>query len=269
MAWVNGQQQHSLSISDRATQYGDGCFTTILVIDGQPQLWEFHLQRLQDTLAYFAISAPNWQHITQEVFVLAQKFKEKGGIKILISRGSGGRGYSGQDCSQTQVIITTFAWPEHYSQWQQQGICLGVCSQRLGLVPMLAGWKHLNRLEQVLLKQEIENNHWLDGLVLDLNGNITETSVANIFWRKGCKVFTPTLKFAGVHGVMRRKVIELIQTLPYQLEFIDAPIEEIMGAEEVFITNALMSLVPINQIENQTFHKRQLLNALIKGLTAC
>ncbi|ELR64973.1 Aminodeoxychorismate lyase [Photobacterium marinum] len=269
MILVNGREQMHVPVSDRAMQYGDGCFTTILVEQGKPRLWALHLQRLQKNVEAFMITPPDWSLLAEIVFQLAAQYPEKGGIKILLSRGSGGRGYSPSGCCDTQVVVSDFAWPEHYIRWQSEGIELGVCRQRLSLSPMLSGFKHLNRLEQVLLKQEAEQSGWLDAVALDVNGHVIEATASNIFWRKGDTIFTPELDMSGVHGVMRAHVNELIDDSPYCLEFVKKPLDVLLCADEVFITNALMALVPITQINGNLFLARDALTLLNKRLYTC
>ena len=269
MISVNGCEQQMLAITDRATQYGDGCFTTMLVEQQCVQLWSLHLARFEISLQRLAIAAPDWQQVYTEVMALALLYPYRGGIKILVSRGSGGRGYSPTGCSDTQVIISHFEWPSHYQQWQQQGIILGVCQQRMGNSPMLAGMKHLNRLEQVLLKQEIETAGWVDAIVLDCNDRVIETSVANLFWRQGNTVYTPALQRAGVAGVMRQHVLDILDKLNYDYQVGDFDLDALLAADEVFITNALMALVPVNQIHTTQYCERTMFKTLWKRLHSC
>ncbi|EAS42125.1 aminodeoxychorismate lyase [Photobacterium profundum] len=269
MVLVNGTEQSSISISDRSAQYGDGSFTTVLIKQGKPLLWRLHLQRLQKNVQTFRISAPNWDDVTQQVYQQAKQYSDKGVVKVVISRGVGGRGYSPAGCVDTQVIISNFDWPKHYVEWQQDGIELGVCQQRLGLVPMLAGFKHLNRLEQVLLKQEVDDSGWLDAVVLDVNGHVMEATASNIFWRCENTVYTPELDMSGVHGVMRSHVLELLDSTDYCVEFVKTSLESLLCADEIFITNALMALVPIKKINENEFSERILLSALNKRLYTC
>ncbi|MEC6822668.1 aminodeoxychorismate lyase [Photobacterium piscicola] len=269
MALVNSCEQQQLAITDRATQYGDGCFTTMLVEHQQVQLWSLHLARFKVSLERLAIAAPDWQQVYTDVAALALKYPHQGGIKILISRGSGGRGYNPAGCHDTQVIITHFEWPLHYQQWQQQGITLGVCQLRMGNSPMLAGMKHLNRLEQVLLKQEIEKAGWVDAVALDSDGRVIETTVANLFWRKGNTVYTPALQRTGVAGVMRQWVLDMLNELNYDYQVGDFALEAVLTADEVFITNALMTLVPINQIQTTQYSERTVFKILWKRLHSC
>ncbi|MDV5169351.1 aminodeoxychorismate lyase [Photobacterium rosenbergii] len=269
MILINGKPGNQVAVTDRAMQYGDGCFTTMLVENGKIRLWPFHLERLKETLALLAISEPDWTELTAAVSKLAANYPDKGGLKVLISRGSGGRGYSGSGCEGTQVVVSEFAWPEHYERWQQDGIALGVCQQRLSHSPMLAGYKHLNRLEQVMLKREAEQHQWLDAVVMDIAGNVVESITSNIFWRKGNTVYTPSLELSGVRGVMRRHVLQLVTELDYCLEIVNSPLDSLLCADEIFITNALMALVPVNEINGITFTQRTLLGELNKRLYTC
>ena len=269
MILINGKPGNQVAVTDRAMQYGDGCFTTMLVEKGEIRLWPFHLERLKETLALLAISEPDWHALAATVTQLAGNYPEKGGLKVLISRGSGGRGYSGSGCEDTQVVISEFAWPAHYTSWQQDGISLGVCQQRLSHSPMLAGYKHLNRLEQVMLKREAEQHQWPDAVVLDVAGNVVESIASNIFWRKGSTVYTPSLELSGVRGVMRRHVLQLVTELGNCLEIVNSPLDSLLCADEIFITNALMALVPVNEINGITFTQRTLLSELNKRLYTC
>ncbi|MGF1725532.1 aminodeoxychorismate lyase [Photobacterium nomapromontoriensis] len=269
MILINGKSQSQLAVTDRAIQYGDGCFTTMLVEQGQICLWPYHLERLQLTVRAFMIEDPDWEMLTHTVTQMAQTMTGKVGIKILISRGSGGRGYSTIGCDDTQIVISDFCWPTHYSQWQQQGIPLGICQQRLGLSPMLAGYKHLNRLEQVLLKREVEQQGWLDAVVMDSSDCVVETVASNLFWRKDNRLFTPKLDLSGVHGVMRRHIIELAPSIGYHLSLVNEPLESVLAADEVFITNALMALVPVNEINGTMFTEHTAISELNKRLYTC
>lgn len=95
MFLINGCEQNMLLASDRATQFGDGCFTTACIIDGEISLFAAHLERLQDACQKLLISFENWSELQNEMKMLA-KGHVRGVLKVIISRGSGGRGYSGK-----------------------------------------------------------------------------------------------------------------------------------------------------------------------------
>jgi 4-amino-4-deoxychorismate lyase len=249
MVWINGNIQDRVSVDDRCFLYGDGCFTTMLVTSGQIEHWPYHQQRLTQSLNALKIPDLNWPLVESWLaHALVKSSEAHSGIKLHISRGVGGRGYSSQGLNSPTVTISTFAYPSHYRQWQQQGVQLGLCEQRLGLNPMLAGFKHNNRLEQILLKQELEARGFVDGVVLDLNGDVIETTMANLFWFKHGVLHTPDLQQAGVSGVMRRHVIEQAKAMGTTVEVSCYKLNDLMSADAIFMTNSLLGIAPITAV---------------------
>ena len=173
MFLINGLEQDTLPASDRATQFGDGCFTTARILEGDVCLLDAHLRRLQDACQTLLIPFTQWEILEHEMRQLASG-KTSGVLKVIISRGSGGRGYSGAACQHPTRILSVSAYPAHYARWREEGVTLTLSPVRLGRNPMLAGLKHLNRLEQVLIRTHLEQTDADEALVLDSEGFITE-----------------------------------------------------------------------------------------------
>lgn len=252
MYLLNGELRDSVALSDRSFQYGDGCFTTMLTIDGQVQHWQKHVERMNACLEVLGIALPDWKIIEQWLAQVTMP-ETKAGLKLHISRGEGGRGYSPTQVTSSNVTISAFPFPAHYEQWCHDGLTLGVCSKRLGINPLLAGHKHNNRLEQVLLKADIEQLGFVDGVALDCNDKVVETTMANLFWRKGDTLHTPLLVNAGVAGVMRKVVLEAASDLGFAVQQSQYSLEELLDADEVFITNSILGIAPVSAIGEQTF----------------
>ncbi|MGC9421659.1 aminodeoxychorismate lyase [Vibrio sp.] len=252
MYWHNGKLGDSVSIWDRSFQYGDGCFTTMLTKYGSIQYWDYHRERMDACLEYFGIMVPDWQKV-RDTLTGAAKQDKKAGLKLHISRGVGGRGYSPAQASPANVTIYPFEYPKHYAQWRELGLTLGVCTQKMGLNPLLAGHKHNNRLEQVLLKGEMDQAGYLDGVCLDLNGFVVETTMANLFWIKGNVLYTPSLDNTGVAGVARRIILQSAASLGLTAEIGYFPLEHLYLADEVFLSNALLEVAPVIKITSQNY----------------
>ncbi|PMH46800.1 aminodeoxychorismate lyase [Vibrio sp. 10N.286.49.B3] len=252
MYWVNGERTKQLELSDRSFQYGDGCFTTMQTRDGQIDLFEQHQQRVDACLAVLAMPALDWTKV--KIWLdKAVSSSSLAGIKLHISRGQGGRGYSFKGVGSPVVTISAFEYPQHYLSWQHSGVKLGVCQQRLGLVPMLAGHKHNNRLEQVLLKAEMDQQGEVDGIVLDINHHVIETTMANIFWTCGNILYTPALDQSGVAGVMRKQVLKKADLLGLIVKEGQYTFEHLLDSEEVFMTNSILGVAPITAIQTSYY----------------
>lgn len=265
---INGQLATQVAASDRGLHYGDGCFTTARIKGGEVELIAEHLQRLADNSKRLAIPFKQWSMLEQEMRELAKQSSDAV-LKVILTRGSGGRGYSSTGCEAPTRLLQTTALPTHYSQWQQQGITLLTSLIRLGQNSQLAGIKHLNRLEQVLIRQHLNQKLAQEALVLDQQGNIVECGAANLFWRKGSQIFTPILDQCGVAGVMRQQLLRCFDRLGYACQRVTQPLAILEDADEVFICNALLPVVPVIQIDQWHYPIGHIVQQLIKlGFTA-
>ncbi|SIN80604.1 aminodeoxychorismate lyase [Salinivibrio sp. ES.052] len=270
MHWVNGQPCHEFATADRGLQFGDGCFTTGHVYRGVLLDRDAHILRLQDTCQRLAIEQVDWTGLAQTLEQACWHSTSEQALKVIITRGQGGRGYSPQGCISPTVIVSLHPFPTHYREWQQEGVKLATTPIQLGASPLLAGLKHLNRLEQVLLKRSLIDTSADDLVVTDVFGHLVETTASNLFWRSGHVVYTPSLDNAGVAGLMREKIMAVIDGLPdYQCQTVSLGESALWQAEEVFISNTLMKVVPVNAINQTDYHTHTLTQVLQQRLNAC
>ncbi|SJN55431.1 Aminodeoxychorismate lyase [Vibrio ruber DSM 16370] len=268
MILIDGMPVSSIPADDRSFQYGDGCFSTILTIDGQMQHWLYHQQRMEACLTILQIPYPDWDDVARwmsQVIVAAPK----AGIKIHISRGSGGRGYSPNAIPSPRVTVQSFDYPNHYEALLSDGVRLGICQQRLGHNPLLAGHKHNNRLEQVLLKAEAERAGCMDAVALDLHDQVIETTMANLFWFRDNVLHTPDLTLAGVAGVMRRVVLDIATQQGIMVNIGHFSVDDMLGADEVFMTNSILGVAPVVQIQSAYFVLGERVRDLQKRVNRC
>lgn len=242
LSFVNDQPLDVISIYDRGLAYGDGCFTTALVVDGKVIMLEQHLVRLKQQSQRLGLPEININSIAEKMCHVSKGIN-KGVVKVVVTCGTGGRGYSRLGVNQAQVIVSRHDYPSFYDQWQQGGITVGISEQQLGINPMLAGLKHLNRLEQVLLRKELDLRSEDDLLVTDIKGHIIECCSANVFWLKGGQWHTPSLSNAGVAGLMRARILNLHEGI-FEGNYTLADIDNI---DAMFISNAILGIVPIKK----------------------
>ncbi|WP_416778681.1 aminodeoxychorismate lyase [Xenorhabdus budapestensis] len=253
MYWINGKLYDQLSANDRSVQFGDGCFTTIRVEQGQAVLLPLHIKRLQKGVEKLFMPVLDWMQLESHIKQVAAEC-ESGVLKVILSRGNGGRGYSFDSISEPNQILSLSSYPEQYHTLRERGVSLGLSPVAMGINPHLAGIKHLNRLEQVLIKRFIEQAKIDEALVLDSDGLLVECCTANIFWRRGKNVYTPDLSQCGVEGVMRQKIIQVLEDSDYNLSCVMRYPEALAHADEVIICNSLMPVMAVNQI---LAHKNQ------------
>jgi 4-amino-4-deoxychorismate lyase len=249
---VNGQIQNHITVADRSLHYGDGCFTTLGFTQGKLHAWPLHLARLQNNCQRLGIDFGQWQALENDIkqmLIQVTAEQSKGVLKIIITRGQGGRGYSPSGAQNPTYIISTHDFPTHYTQWQNHGIDLTISAIKLGKQPLLAGIKHLNRLEQVLVKQELEKTSFDDAIVCSSDNEIIESSAGNIFWLQDEQWFTPYLNECGVEGVMRNQICDVLRKNAQQVKQIEQKLSADFCAQEMFICNSLMEIVPVRSLQ--------------------
>lgn len=266
MMLVNGTQQKNLPVSDRGFQYGDGLFETIEVLNGQLVFFEAHLQRLNLGCKTLLLPEPDSLLLKKEALQLSHDCQH-GVLKIMITRGSGGRGYRQPESINPTRVLSLHPFPEYPDSFQQQGIKAIFCQQRLGLNPTLAGLKHLNRLEQVLARAEWDTAEIQEGLMLDINEHVIEGTMSNVFFVKNQTLYTPSLAQSGIAGIIRAFIIKTAATLGVQCEQGSFTKSQLLDAEEIFVTNSVIGIWAIKELEQKTFAKGSITQTLQTALT--
>ncbi|WP_206485579.1 aminodeoxychorismate lyase [Thalassotalea sp. G2M2-11] len=245
---VNGQATEQIPINDRGLAYGDGIFTTAKVIDGEIEYFAEHLSRLSQGCHYLGICYHH-QRLLPEISQ-AISGVDNAVVKIMITAGSGGRGYSRVGADNAQRIISVHPLPAHYQQWSEQGVTLENSELQLGINPLLKGLKHLNRLEQVLIRAELDQLPCDDLLVSNINNEVIETSCANVFWFKQGELQTPELTDSGVAGIYRKKLLEH----DAHINVVKTSFAQLKNVEAMFICNSIMGIVPVKCYQGRSLN---------------
>jgi 4-amino-4-deoxychorismate lyase len=255
--WVNGICQDYIPVTDRGLQYGDGLFETLEIWQGHPLFWQAHLSRLLEGCSRLHIQDVSIDILTAEVKLACanvENFDSRCVLKLIITRGSGGRGYRQPDTVQPTRIISLHPYPYYSADYQTEGIIARFCQTRLGLNSTLAGIKHLNRLEQVMARTEWDGTNIQEGLMLDSNGHVVEGTMSNVFYIQQGVVYTPDISQAGVAGIIRGIVIALAQAQGIPLIIKQLVSKEILlAADEVFVTNSIIGIWPVRQLEHRIY----------------
>lgn len=258
LTWVNGLLATSVQTSDRGFQYGDGLFETMRVSKGKIPLWLWHWGRLQTGCERLRmpLSESSRDMITIMVdaalAAASERQQHSAIIKLIVTRGEGGRGYRTPANLTPTIVVQLSEFSPASSQPNQQGIQVTVCQQRLSHSPLLAGIKHLNRIEHIMARMEWDEPHIQEGLLLDQQGHLIEGVVSNLFWCRGQQLYTPSLAQAGVNGVMRQYIIDqLAPSASLSVTEVSAPIETLLSADEAFVCNSVQGLWPITQCHGQ------------------
>lgn len=244
---INGVIGAQLSPQDRGLAYGDGLFETCRIVEGRVPLWPFHYERLVTGCKRLHIPLEQNKLLTYLRGLLEVADIAEGVLKIIVTRGAGGRGYRISSGTEPTYCLSVF--PPAAPAEPASAITVTVCQQRLGSNPALAGIKHLNRLEQVLARAEWQDEQIAEGLLLDIEENVIEATAANLFIVRGHQLLTPDLSFAGVAGVARQLIIEqLAEQTGLVAQVVPIALEDIYSADEIFLCNSVTGIRPVTKL---------------------
>lgn len=249
MILLDGQLCDSPLLLDRGLAYGDGLFETIAVCDGQLLCWTAHMARLQRGCAVLALPAPDGAQLLREAEQVTAG-QSRGIVKILLTRGTGGRGYRPPQATQLRRIVGLHEWPSDLDDDRRRPVTTWVCRQRLGHNPQLAGIKHLNRLEQVLASAEWPAPDYFEGLMLDLDGHLLAGIRSNVFLVRDRVLLTPDLTDAGIAGIVRQAVLDIAPSHGLDVRVGALALTQLTDADELFLCNCVMGLRVVGRVDN-------------------
>lgn len=253
-AWLNGVLcDHSL-MYDRGLAYGDGFFTTILCYNRQPLNWPGHFQRIQHSLQRLKLGDIKTSELINELQAALSQSAWDGFsiLKLIVTRGSGGRGYAPPKPPKLQRLIYVMPAPFQAENTASLAeINAIVCQTSASINPSLAGLKHLNRLENVLARDEVLEQKCDEGLMLNGLGHLVGGAQSNVVLiQQGSdgrrQALTPELDLSGVQGTCLSALKNLSLGLSWREQKIT--VSDLHGAESLFVCNAVRGVQAVKQL---------------------
>jgi 4-amino-4-deoxychorismate lyase len=241
MILVNGAVTNSVAALDRGLAYGDGVFRTLAIRKGKPQYWPLHFRKLAHDCAALSIPCPPQEVLAGELNQLARESPDCA-AKIIITRGTGVRGYAPPVPASPTRIVLSAGLPEHPVEFARNGIRVHICSTRVSIQPRLAGVKHLNRLENVLARAEWDDPAVGEGLVLDADDHVVSGTMSNLFIVEDGGLITPELSRCGVAGVTRERIMSAAKIHKVSCREESVSRARFFEAQEAMVVNSLIGV---------------------------
>ncbi len=265
--WVDGAAALTVPADDRGLQYGDGLSETILMRRATPRFFEAHLARLARGCSRLGIDFTDWAALRAEVARIASQAPPLAILKVIVTRGSGPRrGYAPHGTLEPRRVLMLFESPAMPAA--AEGVRLRVASLRLAENPALAGIKHLNRLENVLAASEPGHADHFESLMLDVRDQVVCGTMSNVFAVRGGRLITPRVDRCGIEGVLRSIVLREAPALGVPAEQGSLTLDELLAADEVFITNVRIGVVRARSVGQHHFPMENIVPRLAAHIEA-
>lgn len=243
-----------ISVTDRSYLLGDGLFETILVQNGKPLCLSEHLSRLQQSSAFFAYRLPSAEELAEAIWaVIEANALESGSMRLTVSPRES-LGLLPKTDSALNIFITLRHGRPYGEELYERGFTAIIAqTTRRNEYSPLSRHKTTNFADSILAKQEAIFNGNDEAILLNTAGRLTEATVANLFLVINGEVLTPPIADGVLPGIMRRKVLELCRNLNITAKEQTLTPKDLEGAAEAFLTNSLMGVMPIRQIQTVCF----------------
>jgi branched-chain amino acid aminotransferase len=245
------EDQASISVFDHGFLYGDGVYETLRAYHGQFFLLERHLVRLRQSCLLIGLNLPipekQWPALLGET--LRRNELTDGAVRITISRGKGDFGLDPSLCSRPTIVIMAKPFRPYPPSLKKEGIRLEIVEVRRNPISAQSPRiKSLSFLNNILAKQEALRMGGDDALMLNIEGEVSECPTSNVFFVNDGKIKTPSVDCGILEGVTREVVIMLGEEQGFSFEEGRYGARELLEADECFITNTGMEIMPVSRI---------------------
>lgn len=255
MIYFNGEilpaDQVQIRPEDRGFLLGDGVFETIPVFQGIPFKLLEHLERLKRgaeiTKIKLATSIEAIQSSIQELIDKNNLSNADAIIRITLTRGPGPRGLSISLDTSPTIMMTVSKWLRKPAT----PVHVLISKHRRNEFSAVYSIKSLNFLENILAKNEAETALAQDAILLNTAGNLAESTASNLFLVKDAVLSTPKISDGVLPGITREAVLSLAKKLGIKIIEASLPQKELISADEAFLTNSLVGVQPILQVDNK------------------
>lgn len=251
-------EKSSMPLLNRAMFYGDGLFETMRLSGHKIALWKWHYQRLLQGCQRLGLELSKLNRLEN---AMTEQLKEEGGklLKLLVFREHQGHGYFPATKQAAWVLLASAA---DFKAQKPKSELLMPAKNRLAEQPLLAGMKHLNRLEQVLVAAELKHAQADDLLLLSQSGIMVESLFRNLLFIKQGRLFTPTTDLCGVAGV----AIDWLRS-HQKVKPVSWRLNDLEAVDELLLCNSVRGFSRVEEVIGvKKFTTRTALQDRIQGL---
>jgi branched-chain amino acid aminotransferase len=252
------REQAQVSVFDHGFLYGDGIYETMRAYEGTLFLLQKHLARLKHSANAISLKLPLPLDKIGDALnesLRVNKLREAY-VRLHISRGPGEIGLDPALCVAPTMVIVAKPFHDYPAAYYERGVSVAIVKTRrnhpLALPPSIKGTNFLNN---ILAKIEAVKARAYEGIMLNWEGYVAEGTISNIFMVKRGVLYTPHLDTGILKGVTRDLVLRLANRKKIPIKEAMLRPKDLLSADESFITNTTMEIMPVTTIDKQTVGK--------------
>jgi branched-chain amino acid aminotransferase len=257
--WIDNEQP-LIPPDNRAFRYGEGLFETMRWQKDTVPLFEYHWQRLTESLPLLYFELPTHftsDYLQEQIQKLCKKnhHTKSARIRLTIFKGEGGIWEA--PTSSFNWLLQCWPLPQSKPELNVNGLDIGVFEGARKSCDAFSHIKSNNYLLYTLAAQYAKFQHWNEAIVLNQHDRICDTTIANIFFIKNNMIHTPALTEGCVSGVMRNYLLGHFRKADIAFEEGAYAIDDLLNADEIFLTNAIQGVRWVKSLRHRVYACRE------------
>ncbi len=240
-----------ISAADSGFLYGAGLFETMRSSNGVVFCLEDHLDRLLLSANILSINNTyDKKYITDAIYKVL-KANKLTDARLRLTLTSGAMSLS-EDAPQSTLLITATKFEPYPPQYYKDGCLVVLCPFKQNPDDPIYGHKTINYFPRMLALQMARQKSATEALWFTVDNRLAEGCISNVFLVKDSVLYTPPVRTPILAGVARKTVCRIALENSIELIEKDLNINDLLDADEVFMTNVIMQIMPISMIEKHT-----------------
>ena len=244
-------EKAGVSVSDSGFLYGAGLFETMRGCNGVVFALKDHLDRLLFSASALSIEhSYHRKYITEAIYELLKANKLRDArLRLTLTAGPMTQD---EEKRQATLLITATKFQPYPAEYYKNGVLVVLCPFRQNTAEPVYGHKTTNYFSRMIALKHAHQKRAAESLWFTVDNRLAEGCISNVFLVKDSVLYTPPIKTPVLAGVARKTVCEIALKDSVKLVEKDLFISDVLGADEVFLTNVIMQVMPVNRVEKHT-----------------
>jgi len=249
-----------ISVLDYGFLYGFGLFETMRAYGGKVFRNDQHLKRLQDSAKLLGLTINPTTLRNAVTKTINENKLDSARVRITLSPGLGEINANLDTCTNSTTLVVAEKYVPFPERVYRYGFTTITSSLRINSQSPLSGLKSTSYIMNVLARQEARSHGVDEAVCLNEKGLLAEASMSNVFLIDRNVLKTPALISGILPGITRQIVIELAKRMGIECKEVDITADQLHQSQEAFLTNSLIEIMPLTNLDNKQIGKGRMGN---------
>ena len=240
-----------ISVTDSGFLYGAGLFETMRSNNGVVFALKDHLDRLFVSADVLSINNPyDSEYITNAITELLRANKlTDARLRLTLTNGPMAES---EEQRKSTLLITAAKFRSYPPEYYKKGVMAVLCPFKQNPIDPASGRKTTSYFSRMIALSLAHQRKAAEAIWFTVDNRLAEGCISNVFLVKDSQLFTPPINTPVLPGVARKTVCQLAMQNSIKFTEKDLTIDDLLGADEIFLTNVIMQVMPITKVEKHT-----------------